>query len=66
MYAVKGYAGPATLTAKFGALLLHTTHRSEGSKDAEVASWKARMARGEVSKIEIINLRTHEVETITP
>lgn len=44
---VRGYKGQK--------LLLETWHRGDSSKDAEIAAWKARMRRGEVSHVEVVN-----------
>lgn len=64
---VRGYAGnqhPHYPMVKFGDLLVGTTHKDDVSKDMEVAAWKARMARGEVAYIEVINLWDGGKETI--
>lgn len=63
-WSVKAYAGAKHYAARYGDLLLHTTHADEHSKDIEVSIWKERMARGECSKIEIINLETNDIEII--
>ena len=47
-----------------GELLLHTWHIGESSKDIELAAWKRRMARGEVSRVEVLDLATHHTTTI--
>lgn len=47
-----------------GQLLVETVHKGDSSKDMEVDVWKTRMARGEVSRIEIIDRRTCKMETI--
>ncbi len=69
-YHVSGYAGaghPAVARgrAAVGDLLVRTWHIGESSKDAEVAAWRSRMSRGEVSKIVIEDFDDRVVETIT-
>ncbi len=57
-FRVRGFAGSRhPRGAPVGTLLLETTHKGESSAAAEVDAWKSRMARGEVSKIELIDLR---------
>lgn len=53
-YSVKGY-GSAAHPAGYGALLLHTTHSTESSRDVEISAWKSRMERGEVAYIEVLD-----------
>jgi hypothetical protein len=56
-FLVRGYAGHKHPRAPAGALLLETWHIGEHSKDMEVSVWRARKARGEVSKIEVVHLK---------
>lgn len=48
-YTIRGYA-PVN---QGGGLLLETWHRGEASRDVELSAWRARMRRGEVSRVEI-------------
>lgn len=68
-YEIKGYAGARHAAvrdgrARAGDLLLHTWHIGESSRDMEIAAWRSRMARGEVSHIEVIDKRAKTTETI--
>lgn len=40
-----------------GTLLLETTHTGEHSAAMEIEAWQERMKRGEVSRVEMIDLR---------
>ena len=51
-YLIRAYA-PAN---RGGGLLLVTGHRGEASRDIEIAAYRNRMARGDVSHIEVIAL----------
>lgn len=57
-YFVSGYAGAKHSAvrghAKVGDLLQTTWNVGPHRKDTEVAAWKARMSRGEVSRIEVV------------
>lgn len=64
-FTIKAYAGgkhPGG--AQPGAMVLHTWHRSEASRDAEIAAFKSRIARGEISHIEVIDHAAGKTETI--
>jgi hypothetical protein len=64
-YTIKAYAGgkhPGG--APPGAMILHTWHRTEGSRDIEIAAFKARIRRGEISHIEVIDHEAGKTETI--
>ena len=57
-FRVRGFAGgrhPNGVPA--GTLLVETTHKGESSAFIEIEAWKARMRRGEVSRVELIDLR---------
>jgi hypothetical protein len=57
-FRTRGFAGsrhPGLVP--FGALLLETTHTSEASAAIEIEAWQARMRRGEISRIELIDCR---------
>ena len=58
-YSIKAYAGRKHADP-FGSLVLHTWHRTEGSRDIEIAAFRARMRRGEISSIDVID---HEAGT---
>ena len=49
-----------------GHLLLETWHRVEASKDVELAAAKARHARGEIGRIELVDLRKHVTTQVIP
>lgn len=53
LYRIRGYAP----TNQGGELLLETVHASEASRDIEIAAWRARIRRGEVSHIEVVDLQ---------
>lgn len=57
-YYVSGYAGPKHPQVRAGRMkvgdLLLTTWNIGSSKDMEVQAWKDRMARGEVSRIDVV------------
>jgi hypothetical protein len=59
-YRIRGYAPPN----QGGHLLLETVHRGEASRDMEISAWKARMARGEVSHIEVVDISAGQTHTI--
>ena len=61
-FSVKGYAGRRN--PPVGALLVHTTHMGEASRDMTVEAWRTRAARGECSRVENIDHRTLTMETI--
>lgn len=57
-FKVRGFAGGRHPSGvKPGTLLLETTHKGERSAYIEVETWKERMRRGEVSKVELIDMR---------
>ena len=57
-FRVRGFAGGRhPCGARLGTLLGETTHKGESSAAVEIDAWKSRMARGEVSKVELIDLR---------
>lgn len=41
-----------------GTLALETTHRTEASAQIEVEAYRARMARGEIARIDVTRLGT--------
>jgi hypothetical protein len=48
-----------------GKLLVETWHRGDGSKDVEVQVWKSRRdSRGDVGRIEVVDLSTHKTEVV--
>ena len=63
-WSIKAYAGWSHPTAHPTALVLHTWHTTDVSKDIEVEVFRARMARGEISKIEILDHANAKTETI--
>ena len=59
-FRVRGFAGAHhPRGARFGTLLLETTHRTESSAAVEVEAWQSRMTKrpGEVSHAELIDCR---------
>lgn len=52
-YRIRAYASPN----KGGHLLLETVHRGEASRDVELSAYRERMCRGEVGRVEVIDLR---------
>lgn len=38
-----------------GGVAIETTHKGEASRDAEIAAFRARMARGEIAYIEVVS-----------
>lgn len=67
-YVICGYAAnghPAFPHISEGDLLVKTWHVGESSRDMEIAAWKERMKRGEVSYITVTDTRTNETETIS-
>lgn len=57
-FRIRGYAGgrhPREIRP--GTLLLETTHKGEASASIEIECWQERMKRGEVSKVELIDMR---------
>lgn len=68
-YEIKSYAGSRHPRVKEGlmrlnSMVLHTWHIGEASRDIEVAAYRERMKRGEITHIEVINCDTHETETL--
>jgi cell wall-associated NlpC family hydrolase len=64
---VTGYASnrhPKYPLVKYGDLLVQTVHQTDSSKDIELEVWRARMWRGEVAYVTVINKWTYESETI--
>lgn len=57
-YLVRGYSRAQVY------LLVETLHRSEASMRVEIEAWRARMRRGEVSRIEVVNRNTGHMDTI--
>lgn len=47
-----------------GKLLHHTWHTSPGSVHVELAAYKARMARGEIGRVEIVDMEDATVERV--
>lgn len=59
-FRVRGYASPnyaRQIGCAPGALLVETTHNGESSAYVEIEAWLSRRRRGDVSKIELIDLR---------
>lgn len=63
-FTIKAYAGGGHPTAPLGAMILHTWHATEGSRDIEIAAYKARIRRGEISHIEVVDHAAGKTETI--
>jgi uncharacterized protein YnzC (UPF0291/DUF896 family) len=59
-YRIRAYYPPN----KGGGLAIETVHRGEASRDMEISVFKARMARHEISHIEVIDCNTFKTETI--
>lgn len=57
-FRIRGYAGERhARRIPHGELLLETVHANESSAYVEIEAWKARMARYEVGRAELIDLR---------
>ena len=57
-FRITGYAGHKHPNkAPFGTQLMITTHKGESSAAMEIEVWQNRMRRGEVSYVELIDLR---------
>jgi hypothetical protein len=57
-FRIRGYAGsrhPRRITP--GTILGETVHRGETSAAVEIDAWQSRMGRGEVSHVELIDIR---------
>jgi hypothetical protein len=63
-WSIKAYAGWDHPTAVPMAMILHTWHDTEVSKDIEVEVFRGRMAKGQISKIEILDHVNAQTETI--
>ena len=61
---IRGFAG-TRYGIPFGTLLLETTHRSEASAFVEIEAWRQQMRRGEVSRVELIDMRSGKVHNLT-
>ena len=55
---VSGYRGKL--------LLVQTWHRGIGSVQTELAAWKARYDRGEVTHVEVVDRMTGKIEKYPP
>lgn len=56
-YKIRAFAGLRHQGGiKSGELVIETVHRGEASRDMEISIFKDRMARGEIGRIEIIDL----------
>lgn len=64
-YRISGYAGAKHPQAAPNTLLLSTWHIGQSSRDMEIAAWRARMKRGEVSYITVTDVAAGVTETIT-
>jgi hypothetical protein len=57
-FRVRGFAGSKHPgKAPFGVMLVETSHRGISSAQTETLAWAARIDRGEVSRVEIIDMR---------
>lgn len=59
-YRIRAYRPPN----QGGGLLYETVHRGEHSRDMEIAIFKERMRKGEVSHIEVVDLVHFKTEVI--
>jgi hypothetical protein len=62
-YTIRGYAG-VNHKSPFGAKVLETVHKGATSRDVEIAVYRSRMARGEISRIEVLDHANAKTETI--
>ncbi len=59
-YKIRAYYPPN----RGGGLALETVHRGAHSRDTEIACFKERMKRGEISHIEVVDMLKHTTERV--
>ena len=64
-FEIKSYRAPR-LSYQADRMVMHTWHADRTSCWIEVQAYRARMRRGEISKIEIYDMKKGTVETIYP